>query len=597
MNPTQRNVLLHFLKGYWKAYSLIFFFSILIAAFEALHVALLYPILNTLLNAEPQPGRLMDLLQRLTQWLSINDPLITGCILLILITPLKGLLSIFYEFLVSWASARVLYRTKQNVLDKYADAPYAFFLENKIGRLMHYALTSPTRLAFILTRIPQLIVEFLRVCAILALLLSIHMPATLGLIAIAVLMNAASGYISRKLSYTMGKGRVEAGAMQSTLFNEWLSGIKHISVFGAKNWWLDRFDAASRRFNELYVKDATLLAAPKNLYETIAITGLFGTMLVLKLKAPESLYASLPIAGTFSMALLKMLPSLTILSRCRMEIMGSLPDVEGIHEALAMRFDRPADGKEKFKSLTSSVRIDNISFAYPQRGKVLDKLSFEIEGQKTTSIVGDSGSGKTTILNLLLGLMHPQEGRILIDNTPLADFTMRSWLDRVAVVSQDTFIFHGTIKENILFGRSGYNDDAIKDAAQIAHAHAFISEMPEGYDTTVGERGMKLSGGQQQRIAIARAILGQPEILFFDEATSALDTLSEAAVQEAIAQASQGRTVLQIAHRLSTIERSDKIVVLEKGRVGEEGTHTELLAKNGLYSRFHSQNTPPHIDG
>jgi subfamily B ATP-binding cassette protein MsbA len=187
------------------------------------------------------------------------------------------------------------------------------------------------------------------------------------------------------------------------------------------------------------------------------------------------------------------------------------------------------------------------------------------------------------MVNLILGFFEPSEGHILIDGVPLHEYRLETWLRRIGFVSQDPFIYHATIAANIKFGRNGFSWQSVRKAAEIANAQEFISELPQGYEAVVGDRGMKLSGGQQQRIAIARAVLHDPEILIFDEATSSLDTISEKLVQQAIENISKGRTVIIIAHRLSTIRHADKIVVLDQGRVIEEGTHQELLGGHGRY--------------
>jgi len=223
------------------------------------------------------------------------------------------------------------------------------------------------------------------------------------------------------------------------------------------------------------------------------------------------------------------------------------------------------------------------------REYLLKDISFEIEKKKMTAVVGPSGSGKTTIVNLLLKLYSINKGRITIDETDIFDYSNESYLKKIGYVSQETFIFNDTIRENIRFGMENCSEESIIEAAKLAHAHDFIINMPGGYDTVVGDAGMKLSGGQRQRIAIARAMVKKPEILVLDEATSSLDNIAEKKVQEAINQVSQHTTVLVIAHRLSTIKNADKIVVLENGFVREQGRHDELIAKQGLYFNLYTK--------
>jgi len=266
-----------------------------------------------------------------------------------------------------------------------------------------------------------------------------------------------------------------------------------------------------------------------------------------------------------------------------MEILSLMGDAEGVHRALTQTKPRRTGGSRVAPSLETALAFEDVSFAYPGKGLLLDRLRVTFEKGKVTAIVGPSGSGKTTIVNLALGFLEPGTGRILVDGVELCEYSLETWRRRIGFVSQDPFVYHGTVADNIALGRSGRSRQATQRAAEIANAHGFITELPEGYDTFVGDRGMKLSGGEQQRIAIARAVLDDPEILIFDEATSSLDTEAEKLVQRAIETISRDRTVILVAHRLSTVRYADKIIVLEKGRIAEEGTHCQLLDSHGRY--------------
>jgi ATP-binding cassette subfamily B protein len=205
------------------------------------------------------------------------------------------------------------------------------------------------------------------------------------------------------------------------------------------------------------------------------------------------------------------------------------------------------------------------------------------------ALVGASGSGKTTLANLLPRFYDPQSGEIFIDGVNIRDVSLKSLRRQIGIVPQETILFSGTIAQNIAFGQTKVAEEIIQEAAEIANAHQFITHLPEGYETWVGERGVNLSGGQKQRIAIARAVLLNPRILILDEATSALDSESEALVQEALERLMQGRTVFIIAHRLATVRRADRILVVEKGQIAESGSHEDLLAKGDRYARFYAQ--------
>jgi subfamily B ATP-binding cassette protein MsbA len=248
---------------------------------------------------------------------------------------------------------------------------------------------------------------------------------------------------------------------------------------------------------------------------------------------------------------------------------------------------RDLPNAREFTEVRSSVRFENVSFAYERDTTVLDGVSFEVPVGSIVALVGPSGAGKSTIVDLIARFYDPTHGRISIDGADLREFTTRSLRSRMGVVAQDTVLFHDTVRANIAYGLGEVAQDAIERAARAANAHEFIVQLPNGYDTVLGERGTRLSGGQRQRLAIARAILRNPAILILDEATSALDTESERLVQEATDQLLEGRTVFVIAHRLSTIRHADQILVVRGGQIVESGRHDELLSLDGAYRRLY----------
>jgi ATP-binding cassette subfamily B multidrug efflux pump len=240
------------------------------------------------------------------------------------------------------------------------------------------------------------------------------------------------------------------------------------------------------------------------------------------------------------------------------------------------------------------IRFENVSFSYGEGDTVIDRLDLTLRPGEKIGLVGRSGVGKTTLVNLLLRFFVPQEGRILIDGQDIADAQEESLRGKISVVTQDTSLLHRSIRENILYGRSDASEEAMREAARQAHATDFIERLVDGrgrrgFDAHVGERGVKLSGGQRQRIAIARVILKDAPILILDEATSALDSEVEAAIQESLATLMEGKTVIAIAHRLSTLQLMDRLIVMDEARIVEEGTHAELLENGGLYAGLWSR--------
>ena len=249
---------------------------------------------------------------------------------------------------------------------------------------------------------------------------------------------------------------------------------------------------------------------------------------------------------------------------------------------------RPSSPAPAASARGASLALESLSFSYPSRPgeKALDEVSIRVGAGETVALVGPSGAGKTTVFQLLLRFYDPQRGRIVLDGVDIRALGLAALRERIGLVSQDSVVFSADVLENIRYGRLEASDDEVIDAARAAHADEFVRRLPEGYRTYVGERGVRLSGGQRQRIAIARALLKNPPLLLLDEATSALDAESEQHVQQALDEAMAGRTTLVIAHRLATVVHADRIVVLDRGRVIEEGNHAELVARGGLYARL-----------
>jgi len=291
---------------------------------------------------------------------------------------------------------------------------------------------------------------------------------------------------------------------------------------------------------------------------------------------------------TFFFVLYRLSPKVGTLNNYRHYFLGEFPGFRSVAD-LIRETSAPQikSGRKVFEKLNESIKFEDVYFSYGDED-VFKGLNAVFKKGKTTAIVGASGVGKSTIIDLILRFYDPTNGRILIDGTDLKELDLQTWRRAMSVVRQDTFLFNDTVRKNILLGDPEASESEVIKAAKLANAHEFIVKLPQGYDTLIGDRGLRLSGGQRQRLALARAIIRNPQILILDEATSALDTESEQLIQEALKEIERDRTTIIVAHRLSTIEKADNILVIENGKVIEEGSHAELIKKNGAYAKYYS---------
>ena len=517
-------------------------------------------------------------------------------------------LSIFIAFVLrgfaSYGQAVALSKVGNNIVARYQRRLYSHLMTLSVGffseaRSAHIAAqvsqnVSGIRDVLNLT-ITSTVRDLLTFISLLGVMILQDPLLSLAVFIMAPPLLYALRYVSKRLrSATREAVHLNShvlGAMQETI-----QGIAIVKAFTME-------DELERKVNKLIERAESRANRIARLSErtsplTESFAG-FAVASVLAYAAYRSIYFNVPPGAFFSFvtALLLAYDPARRLARLQVQMERAVVNARMIYELLDME-PRQRDLPDAQPLTVTQARIEfrNVSFAYGNES-VLSGVSFIAEGGATTALVGPSGAGKSTVISLIPRFYDPREGEILIDGQDIAHITKKSLRQQLAYVSQQPYLFEGTIRDNIRYGRPEATDAEVEEAARLAYAHDFISAQPQGYETPVGENGVTLSGGQRQRLSIARALVRNAPILLLDEATSALDTESEAAVQKALDEAMTGRTVVVIAHRLSTVVRANKIVVMQQGRVVEEGNH-ETLAKvsDGLYARLNNLQRPSASD-
>ncbi|MFA4905592.1 MAG: ABC transporter ATP-binding protein [Candidatus Margulisiibacteriota bacterium] len=429
--------------------------------------------------------------------------------------------------------------------------------------------------------------ELLTSVLLLLFLVALSWKLTLVSLVLVVAASLVLNLIMKKI-LEAGQGIVDSRFQFNRILFDLINGMKLIRLFNREEYMVGKYSVCVDRYNEAKYEAEKLSGAAGPIFEVTGMIILAAILFIGSLLIPQNGGAWLGILLTFLFILTRIIAPVKSLNQARATIISKLPALRALGEFLG-----PIDkayinsGKICFHGLRHGIELRNAEFAYnPQHAIVLQDVCLSVPKGSKVGIVGPSGSGKSTLTEVLLRFYDLQKGQILVDGVDLKELDLSSWRKHIGVVSQDTFLFNDTVRANIAFANLTATHEEMENAARKAYAHEFISALPNGYDTYIGDRGVLLSGGQRQRLAIARAIIADPEILIFDEATSSLDTQAERVVQEALNNVSQGKTVIAIAHRLSTVSDSDIIFVIEKGRIVEQGKHLELMQKSGLYRKL-----------
>ena len=583
-----------------------FFFAAFHALFNTFNYAMIIPILNAMFESDggfgfqplyefpgvefSEAGFTAILSYIYTCVFGASFSAVRFLALLGVVTIMMNLLSNAFRY----AAAMTVERLRVNTIQRMRDDMYShiinlnvgFFAGQRKGDIMsritqdvmvvQYCITNTLQVAF---RDPFLIIGFL------VLMISISWQLSLFAVIFLPIVGLVIGRVVKRLRHPAMRSQERMGELVSVL-DESLSGIKIIKGYNASGFLVEKFKFINTQLSNLLISMARRqqLASPMSEFmgiTAVAIILVFGGILV----------GNGLIKGAGFIAFIAAFSQITRPLRSFIDQFANINQGVAAGERIFAMLDSKSEVEDKpdardFEGLKESIELRNVRFSYDGERDVIDGVTIKVRKGETVALVGASGGGKSTLSELIPRFYDVQAGEVLFDGVNVKEYKQESLRQKMSIVAQETVLFNDSIEGNILMGRPTATHDEVVEASKIANAHNFIMESPEGYSTNIGDRGSKLSGGQRQRISIARAVLKDPEILILDEATSALDTESEKLVQDALTNLLEGRTSIVIAHRLSTIYNADRIYVIDKGRVAEEGTHSELLARNGIYAHL-----------
>ncbi|EOU1992542.1 ABC transporter ATP-binding protein [Clostridium perfringens] len=558
---------------YYKPYKKLFILDLL-AAFLVSACDLFYPMITRNIINDVIPNKQIKLL-------------FVFAIVLTLIFLIKAGLNYFMQYWGHVVGVRMQADMRRDLFDKLQDMPNKYFDNNKTGVIMSRIINDLLDISELAHHGPEdLFISLVMLVGSFIILCTINVPLTIITFAIIPFLLFYTIHKRNKMKKAFKETRVKTGEVNATIENS-ISGVRVTKSFGNKAYEMEKFDKSNGIFKK----------AREHAYKAMAeyFSGMFFLVdmleLIVLIAAGYFTYLGKINVGDFAAYLLyiKMfLQPIRKLINFNEMFQNGISGFERYEEIMNEENEKEIPNAKELKDVKGKITIKDVTFRYDNKESILENFNLDIEAGKMVALVGPSGGGKTTICNLIPRFYDYESGQIFIDDVDISTVTLKSLRENIGIVQQDVFLFTGTIKENIMYGNPNATDEEVIEAAKNACLHDFIMGLEDGYDTFIGERGVKLSGGQKQRISIARVFLKNPAILILDEATSALDNVTEYEIQKALEELSKDRTTLVVAHRLSTVKNSDEIVVLTDKGIEERGTHEELIKLGGVYSNLHN---------
>jgi ATP-binding cassette, subfamily B, bacterial MsbA len=566
-------------------------FTCLAAVFEGFGVGVLLSFLQGLTSPDAKPvetGFAWFDVSILGINTSTTSRLYRISALILLTTCLRSCFTYLASINASLAEINLLDRLRKRIFEQLQSLKVSYFSETRSGEIINTVTIELERIKQIFSGFVFLFTKLLTVTVYFVSMLLLSWQLTLATMMLFTPLVVGLSRLNKRIKESSSEV-TSANAEFTSLAIEFISGIRTVQAYATQKFERNRFYDASSSIVSANTRSTFAWAPVKPAAEALA-TGILVSMIAIAFTFSVA-QGKMQVAAllTFFFVLFRMIPALQEFINGRALLSTIFGSAESVKELLK-EDNKPylSNGTTEFLGLKRTIDFISVDFGYDASSLVLRDVTLTIERGKMTALVGASGAGKTTLVDLIPRFYDRTEGQILMDGIDVQKFDINSLRRKMAIVSQDTFIFNASVWDNIAYGTEGARKEEIMEAAQLANALEFVQEMPDGFSTRLGDRGVRLSGGQRQRISIARALLRNPEILILDEATSALDSVSEGLIQESLEKLAVGRTVIVIAHRLSTIAKADKVIVLEEGRIVEQGNYKELLGQRGSLWKYHS---------
>ena len=577
-------------RKYWHYSALAFGLSMLAAIFEGFSLGLLIPFLQAL--SDSGTGGFQTGIEWIDVYLLATDApqierLYRICGLILVATWMRSICGYFSSVSMAMARGRIIQDLRQRVVDRLLTVAYSFYSQMRAGDVFNSVANEVSRAASTLSALFGFAQQGFLIAVYAVFMFVISWELSLMT---AVTLIALGGGLTVLIRVVKDRGQeiTRAGAAFSIRIAEFLSGVRTVVAYNTQDYERDRLHHAARRAADSIIDTAKYQSLVGPISQSVASS----TIIVLVLISVQYYvipgYIEFAFLLTFLFALFRLMPVVHSINGLRGTWAQNRPGLTNVADLIRMdNKPRQTSGDRNAHPLSTGIEFADVSFSYVTGNPVLANINAHIQQGATTAIVGASGAGKSTLADLIPRFYDPTEGRILYDGVDLREFDVHSLRDRIGIVSQSSYMFNDTVRANISYGSPDATMEDIYEAARTANALSFIEGMEDGFNTMLGDRGTRLSGGQRQRLAIARALVQNPEILILDEATSDLDSVSEQLVKQSLDRLMEGRTVIAIAHRLSTIENADWVLVLEDGRIAEEGRYHDLIDQRGHLWEYH----------